>query len=432
VTQHAAPSPVDSWNGTSSLRERARRRDQLALTVARTIRGFGAGALSVVLVLELADGGYGSLQIGVALGIAMGAAAIWAILIPGRVRWLSRKGLFVLGALAVAAGGFLLWYDVTNPWILIPALLLGGVVAGGADISPLGALEQGALSNVVADQKRTRLFAQYNLAGYAGTAAGALAAGPLSVISAAPVGFPAVPRDLALLLYGLLGLSLVPAYLRLSSPLRAQSEAIPTRPLSAAYRRPILRLSSLFTVDAFGGGMIANALVSYFLLIRFHASADTIGLILSLANIAAGGSLVLAVPLARRFGLINTMVFTHIPSSMLLILFAFTPTVLVAALVWVARSTLSQMDVPTRQSYTQAIVPKEEGAAAAGYTTAARSAQAFGAPVSGALFSVGGPWLTSPFALAGSVKIAYDLALYRGFRNLPPPEERVDGVRPAR
>jgi MFS family permease len=174
--------------------------------------------------------------------------------------------------------------------------------------------------------------------------------------------------------------------------------------------------------------MIANALVSYFLLVRFNASADTIGYVLSLANIAAGASLLAALPLARRYGLINTMVFTHIPSSALLILFAFTPTVLLAAVVWVARATLSQMDVPTRQSYTQAIVPKEEGAAAAGYTTAARSAQAFGGPISGALFSAGGPWLSSPFALAGSIKIAYDLALYRGFRHLRPPEEKPSAV----
>jgi len=399
--------------------------DRLALTAARTIRGFGAGALSVVLAIELSRGGYSALQIGIALGLAMGTAAAWAILMPGRLPGLPRRTLFVVGALAVAAGGLLLWVDSTSPWSLLPALLLGGIVAGGADISPLGALEQGTLSGVADSQSRTRLFVLYNFAGYVGTAMGALVAGPLGAVTTAPAGFPATPRDAVLLLYGLLGLVLIPVYVTLPSAATGGGEHLVFRRLSPDHRGPILRLSGLFTVDAFGGGMIANALVSYFLLLRFNASLDTIGYVLSLANIAAGTSLLLALPLARRFGLINTMVFTHIPSSLLLILFAYTPTVLFAAIVWVARATLSKMDVPTRQSYTQAIVPKEEGAAAAGYTTAARSAQAFGGPASGALFSVGGPWLASPFALAGSVKIAYDLVLYRGFRHLRPPEERA-------
>jgi len=413
--------------GSSSTRapEHARRRDRVVLTIARSIRGFGAGALSVVLALELSYGGYSALQIGIVLGLAMGASAAWATLMPGRLPGLSRRVLFVLGALAVAAGGLLLWFDVTSPWTLLPALALGGIVAGGADISPLGALEQGSLAEVADPGIRTRLFVLYNFSGYAGTAAGALVAGLSGRITLAPRGFPLAPHDAILLGYGLLGLVLVPIYLALSTDVLGQEERRAFRPLSAAHRGPILRLAGLFTVDAFGGGMIANALVSYFLLLRFNASLDTIGYVLSLANVAAGASLLMALPLARRFGLINTMVFTHIPSSVLLIAFAFAPTVLLAAVVWVARATLSQMDVPTRQSYTQAIVPKDEGASAAGITTAARSAQALGGPASGALLAAGGPWLSSPFAVAGSVKIAYDLAIYRGFRHLRPPEETM-------
>lgn len=416
-------SPPNRPDHTATLELRLEKRDRTVLTTARTLRGFGAGALSVVFALDLVRGGYSAWFVGLILGLAMGASAAWAVLIPGRSRWLSREGLFVLGASGVAAGGFLLWYDLVSPWALVPALLLGGIVAGGADISPLGALEQGALASAVADRHRTRAFAAYNLAGYFGTAAGALVAGPLSGVSISIAGFPSGPRDTAFLLYGLLGLGLVPTYLGLSSPRDARSERRATRRLSPERRRPILRLSALFTVDAFGGGMTANALVAYFLVLRFGASIGTIGIILSVANVAAGVSLILAVPLAARFGLVNTMVFTHIPSSVLLILFAFAPAVTFAGAVWVARATLSQMDVPTRQSYTQAIVPREEGAAAAGYTTAARSAQAFGSPVSGALFAVGGPWLASPFAIAGSLKIGYDLALYGTFRRLRPPEE---------
>jgi predicted MFS family arabinose efflux permease len=400
------------------------------LTTARTLRGFGAGALSVVFAIDLAKSGYSPVLVGAILGLAMGAAAAWAIWIPGRMPGYSLRGSFVLGAAAVAAGGFLLWYDLASPWAILPALLLGGIVAGGSDISPLGALEQGALSDVVSDQRRTRSFAAYNLAGYAGTAIGALAAGPLSAMSLPSGGFPAGPRDVTFLLYALVGLALVPTYLRLSSPGALRSQPGKSRRLSPEHRGPILRLSALFTVDALGGGMTANALVAYFLLLRFGAAPETIGIILSLANVAAGLSLLLAVPLARRFGLINTMVFTHIPSSLLLILFAFTPSVLWAGLAWVARAALSQMDVPTRQSYTQAIVPRGEGAAAAGYTTAARSTQALGSPVSGALFAAGGVWLASPFAIAGAIKIAYDLAVYGTFRRLRPPEETAQAAPP--
>ncbi len=406
--------PEVSWRG-----------DRWSLTTARTFRGFGAGALSVVFALDLARGGLTPVQIGVVLGLAMGAAALWAILIPGRLGWLPHRSLFLLGALAVFGGGLLLWYDVANPWALLPALFLGGIVAGGADISPLGALEQGALARVVSDQGRTRAFATYNLAGYIGTAAGALIAGPLSVARLDLGGIPTGPRDVTFLLYAAVGLALVPVYLHLSLPATSRTGAGKTRRLSPQSRGRIRRLSGLFSVDALGGGMTANALVSYFLVLRFGATPATIGIILSIANVAAGVSLVLAVPLARRFGLVNTMVFTHIPSSVLLILFGFTPSILFAALAWVARATLSQMDVPTRQSYTQAIVPREEGAAAAGYTTAARSAQALGSPISGALFAVGGPWLAGPFALAGSIKIAYDLVLFHGFRHRRPPEESV-------
>ncbi len=286
LATQALPLPTD---------EAPRRRDRFALTVARTLRGFGAGALSVVFAIDLAAGGYSPLLIGVVLGLAMGAAAAWAILIPGRTAWLSRRGLFVLGAFAVAVGGFLLWYDLVSPWSLLPALFLGGVVAGGADISPLGALEQGALSCVVSDQRRTRTFAAYNLAGYAGTAAGALVAGPLTAVSLILPGLPAGPRDATFLLYGVLDLSLVPTYLRLSAPAPAESKSEQTHRLSQENRGPILRLSGLFTVDAFGGGMTANALVAYFFVLRFAASPDMIGIILSIANVAAGISLALAV-----------------------------------------------------------------------------------------------------------------------------------------
>jgi MFS family permease len=410
--ESGSPRPPQGWP-----------RDRVLLVGARTTRGFAAGALSVVLALELQNVGYSTLWIGVLLGLAMGGAALWALLVPRLERASSRRTMLLVGALSWSVGGFLLWVDSASPLSLALAFGLGGIVAGTADVGPLGALEQAALSGTTRDDERTRAFSTYTLLAYVAGAAGALAAGALYGVTWAPSSLPASPRDAAILLYGVLGFALLPTYLALSPgiepPLTERSRA----PLSPGSRPIVLTLSGLFAVDAFGGGLVANSLVVYYLVIRFHAPVEVLGVIVALGNFAAAFSLVLAAPLARRFGLVNTMVFTHLPSSALLILFAFSPTILIAAVVWVARCSLSQMDVPTRQSYTQAVVPPADRTGAAGYTTAARSGQALGAPVAGGFLALGGPWLAAPFALAGSVKIGYDVALFARFRRIRPPEE---------
>jgi len=399
--------------------------DRILLMGTRTARGFGAGALSIVIALDLSGAGYSSFAIGILLGLALGGAAAWAIAVPRiELRW-RRRSVFALSAGALALGGLLLWVDLGNPAVLLAALLLGGIVAGGADVSPLGALEQAALAGTTADRVRTQTYAVYNLLGYVGVALGALAAGPLNALGGPTFpGFPAGPHDATLLFYGLLGLALVPAYRSLSSEVDRRAAGERPSPLSPPSRPVVYSLSALFSVDAFAGGLIVNSLVVYYFASQFHPGVDLLGFVFFLSNMAAGLSLILAAPLARRFGLVNTMVFTHIPSNVFLILVVVAPSFLIASVLWVARATLSQMDVPTRQSYTQAVVPAEDRAAAAGYTTAARSCQAFGAPVTGAFLSAGGPWVTAPFALAGCVKIGYDAAVYTRFRKLRPPEER--------
>jgi MFS family permease len=400
------------------------RHDRTLLMGTRTARGFGAGALSIVIALDLAASGYTAFAIGLLLGLALGGAAAWALAVPRiELHW-RRRSVFVLSAAALAVGGALLWIDVANPVILIAALLLGGIVAGGADVSPLGALEQAALAGTTADSARTQTYAVYNLLGYVGVALGALAAGPLNAVSGpAFAGFPSGPHDATLLFYSLLGLSLVPAYRGLTAEVDRRVYGERPSPLSPPSRPIVYSLSTLFAVDAFAGGLIVNSLVVYYFSTRFQPGIDALGLVFFLSNLAAGLSLVFAAPLARRFGLVNTMVFSHIPSNVFLILVVFAPSFLIASSLWVARATLSQMDVPTRQSYTQAVVPAEDRAAAAGYTTAARSCQAFGAPVTGSFLAAGGPWVAAPFALAGCVKIGYDLAVYSRFRRLRPPEE---------
>ncbi|HLY77022.1 MAG TPA: hypothetical protein VKT21_03985, partial [Thermoplasmata archaeon] len=417
-------------NGPPSSREATGRRDRLLLIGTRTARGFGAGALSIVIALDLARVGYSSFAIGILLGLALGGAAAWAIVVPRiELRWRPRSVL-ALSAAALAIGGVLLWVDVANPAFLLAALLLGGIVAGGADVSPLGALEQAALAATTPDAKRTQAYAIYNLLGYVGVAVGALAAGPLYAVSGPALpGLPPSPHDATFLLYGLLGLGLLPAYRSLSRQVDRGAAGARSAALSRPSRPIVYSLSALFSVDAFAGGLVVNSLVVYYFSSRFHPAIDALGVVFFLSNLAAGLSLILAAPLARRFGLINTMVFTHIPSNVFLILVVFAPSFVIASLLWIARATLSQMDVPTRQSYTQAVVPAEDRVAAAGYTTAARSVQALGAPVTGSFLAAGGPWVAAPFALAGAVKIVYDVAIYHRFRRLPPPEERtgIDG-----
>ncbi|MFZ0830583.1 MAG: MFS transporter [Thermoplasmata archaeon] len=405
------------------------RRDRILLMGARSARGFGAGALSIVIALDLAGVGYSSLAIGIILGLALGGAAAWALAVPRiELQW-RRRSVLLLSAAALAGGGALLWVDIANPGLLLLALLLGGIVAGGADVSPLGALEQAALAGTTADRVRTQTFAVYNLLGYVGVALGALAAGPLYALNVPTTpGFPSGPHDATLLFYGLLGLALVPIYRSLSSDVDRQAGGPRPTPLSPPSRPIVYSLSALFSVDAFAGGLIVNSLVVYYFSTQFHPAVDFLGFVFFLSNLAAGLSLILAAPLARRFGLVNTMVFSHIPSNVFLILVVFAPTFLAASVLWVARATLSQMDVPTRQSYMQAVVPVEDRAAAAGYTTAARSCQAFGAPVTGSFLAAGGPWVAAPFALAGCVKIGYDVAVYSRFRRLRPPEEITGGV----
>ncbi len=399
--------------------------DRTVLSATRAARGFGAGALSIVMAIELAAAGYSPLLVGGLLGLAMAGASAWSILVPRLVHRIGRGSVFTLGSVALAAGGLLLWLDLANPIVVIVALFLGGIVAGSSDISPLGALEQTALADVTPDRERTVSFSRYNLMGYVGGAFGALAAGPISGFRFGGLaGLPLSLGDADFLLYALIGVGLLPAYAALKRSIPPVDRVAPRAPLSPESRSLILSLSALFSVDAFGGGLIVNSLVSYYLDVRFHPPVAELGVIFFAGSLAAALSLVAAAPLARRFGLINTMVFTHIPSSVLLIAFAFTPTLLLTGIVWVARSSLSQMDVPTRQSYTQAVVPPADRATAAGYTTAARSAQMLGAPVTGAFLGIGGPWLAGPFVLGGSIKIAYDFALYQRFRRTLPPEER--------
>lgn len=398
------------------------RRDRGILYAARGIRGFGAGALGVVLAVDLVRAGESAWLAGIVLGLAIGGASAWSLAIPRLEVRVGARALFVTAAAMISASGILLFLAPGCLLAVLAAVLLGGILASPSDVSPLASLEQSTLAEAVGPERRTGAFVAYNLSGYAGTSLGALAVLGLTGVSFAPNGWPGGPHDPALLLYAFLGVALIPGYLALrprARPGRAEGSAR----LSPVTRHRLRWLSGLFSVDAFAGGLLANSLVALWLEVRFGASQAEVAVLFAVASVLAGVSLAVAGPVARRWGLVRTMVFTHLPSSLLLIPFALAPTLPVAEGAWVARSTSSQMDVPARQSYVQAIVAPSERTAAAAYTTAARTTSALGPPVTGAFLAASGPWLAVPLLLAGGLKIAYDLALYGRFRGIRPPEE---------
>jgi MFS family permease len=310
--------------------------------------------------------------------------------------------------------------------ILLVAATLGVISPSGNEVGPFLSVEQSALAQLVSDDRRTDLFAWYNLTGAFATALGSLCGG-LMVAALQATGLSgAEAYRPVVILYGALGVLLLACFLRVSPA--AELPASVQRPaarLGLHVSRPVvLRLSGLFAMDAFGGGLIIQSVLAYWFYLRFGAEAATLGVLFLCANVLAGLSHLAAGWLAGRIGLVNTMVFTHLPSNLLLFLIPLMPTFGSAAAVLLVRFAISQMDVPTRQSYLMAVVSPDERSAAAGVTGVARS---IGAAMSPALATVlaGTPALAGlPFYLAGAIKAAYDLLLYRGFIHLRPEHER--------
>jgi len=285
----------------------------------------------------------------------------------------------------------------------------------------------------VPDRRRTQTFAWYNLVGSFATALGALSGGLLARSLQAQAGWPALDAYRAVLVgYAIAGGLLFLLFLCLSPAVEVRPAAVaPARRTLGLHRsrNVVLKLSALFALDAFAGALIVQTMMAYWFHVRFGVDEAVLGSIFFGANILAGISALLAARIAARFGLINTMVFTHLPSNIMLCLVPLMPNLPLAIVLLFARFSISQMDVPTRQSYTMAVVAPDERSAASGVTAVARSIGASLSPVlSGLLLTVS---LGAPFFLAGSLKIVYDLLLYRSFKTLKPPEEQEAAGVPA-
>jgi MFS family permease len=394
--------------------------DRRLLYATAFVRSLATGYVGVLAALHLAAAGLGDVAVGavIACGLAGAALAALAVTVAGD-RWGRRRSLIALSLLGGAGGiGFAL---SSAPLFLALAALAGMVNGMGRDRGAALILEQAVLPATTDDAGRTRAFAAYSVAQDAGGALGALAAAAPALLRDAGLG-PLDASRVALLVYA--GLALVPLafYLRLSA---GTETATPRRrPLAPDSKRRLTRLAGLFALDSVGGGFLTSALVALFFHQRFGASEAELGALFFAARALNAASHVAAAWLARRIGLVNTMVFTHLPSSLLLASVTVAPSLPVAVALFLAREGLVEMDVPTRQSYVMAVVAPDERTVAAGVTHIVRMAGWAVAPALAGVLA-GLEDLGLPLLVGAALKILYDLLLYAAFRRIRPPEEEA-------
>ena len=407
----------------------AHKSDTKLLFAARTTRLFAYGFVSVVLVLFLAETGLSGPGIGAILTLTLAGdilVSFWITMIADRM---GRKHMLLLGSLLMVMAG-LVFLLTSNPIWLTFAAIIGIISPSGNEIGPFLSIEQAALSQLVPDKRRTTVFGWYNLVGSFATAAGALAGGWLAQLLQ-EYGLSAL-ASYRYIMAGYAGCGVV--LLLLFSMLSTASEVSPaakTRNTEATRcylglhqsRKVVFKLSSLFALDAFAGGFVVQSMIAWWFHARYGIDEGMLGSIFFGANLLAGVSALLATRIADRIGLVNTMVFTHIPSNILLCLVPLMPNLWSAITVLLLRFSISQMDVPTRQSYTMAVVNPDERTAASGVTNGARSVGAAVSPVLGGLLMADPLLFSASFMVAGGLKILYDLCLYRMFQKIHPPEE---------
>ncbi len=401
--------------------------DGRLLFLTRFIRLFSYGALSVVLVFYLTGLGLSESQTGLLLTLTLLGDTAISLSLTTQADRIGRRRMLIAGAMLMAVAG-LAFAFTHNFLFLLAAGTIGVISPSGNEVGPFLPIEQAALSHVVSSRERTTVFAWYALSGAFATAAGSLFAGVVTQMLE-KAAMPVISSERAIVVfYAAMGFVLGLLFLRLSPAAEVrqdQSSGGGQRTLLGidASRGVVFRLSSLFALDAFGGGFVVQSFAAYWFYLRFGVSPATLGGIFFGANVLAGLSALVAAPLAARFGLIKTMVFTHLPSNILLVLIPLMPNLPLAVVTLFLRFSISQMDVPTRQSYTMAIVRPEERSAAAGITGVARTTGAALSPVFAGLLFARPSLINLPFFIAGGLKIAYDLLLYRAFVRVQPPDE---------
>jgi MFS family permease len=397
------------------------------LFATRIVRMFAYGLLAVILALYLAQVGFSDAEIGLLLTLTLLGDTLISLWITTRADRVGRKRMLLVGAVLMVCAGIL--FAVTrNFYVLLLAATIGVISPSGNEVGPFLAIEQSALAQILPGEGRTQAFAWYQLAGSMATALGSLVGGGLTQILQDGGATPLLSYRLTILAYAVLGVVLAAVFCFLSpqvetslgEPTAAQANLLGLGKSS----KTVIKLAGLFSVDAFAGGFVVQSIIAYWFYVRYSVNPATLGAIFFGANIFAGISALSAAWIARKIGLLNTMVFTHVPSNVLLILVPLMPSLPLAIAMLLLRFSISQMDVPTRQSYTLAVVSPEERSSAAGVTGIARTLGASLAPVfSAPLISI--PALAgAPFIISGMLKLIYDFSLYRSFKTIRPPEEQ--------
>ncbi|MBI2822944.1 MAG: MFS transporter [Acidobacteria bacterium] len=393
---------------------------------AKAFRSFAYGLLSVVLGLYLEESGYLPLTIGIILTLALAGSALLTAVMAGYADRLGRRRILILSGLLMIASG-LAFALSQNIWLLALAALSGTVSATSGEVGPFETVEQVILPQTTAVENRNRVFGWYHTVGAVAVSLGSLAAAmPSWLHSALALDMLTGQRIMFACYSGLAAVSLLCiSGLSPSVELEKRLNGKPQgwRALKRS-RGAVTKLAALFGLDALGGGFVVQSLLAYWFALQFGAGGDILGPVFLGVNFMKAVSYPLAVRIANRFGLIHTMVFSHLPSNVLLILIPLMPNLELAIICLLARHLLAQMDVPARSSYIVAIVDPEERTAATGATTLVRTVtQSLGPLLAGLTLQVVS--IGAPFFLGGGLKIVYDLALYFNFRTIRPPEEEA-------
>lgn len=394
--------------------------DTTKIYVAQGLRAAAYGFAAVLLSTSLADRGLTRWQIGLVLGAILAGIATMSIFVGRFADRIGRRRSYAALYLLLGVSGVIFAF-ATSYWLLVLAGLTGSLSVEVIESGPFTSLEQTMLAGEATTATRTRNFGRYNAVAAACGSLGALGADVPPWFTHSHSSKTESPK---------LFLILVPIALcgaLVAHSLSDRAEPHQSRLSSGRLhesKSAVRRLAALFALDSFAGGLTVSVFVGYWLHTRFHASAEEIGGIFFFLGLFQTLSFLCATSLARRFGLLRTMVFSHLPSNLILIAVAFAPTLVTATLLLVARALLSQMDVPTRQGYVMTLVSPDERTPAAAYTNTARYVtRPGGPPVASALSQVA---LGLPFAVAGSIKVVYDLWLWQWFRRVPLPEESLE------
>ena len=398
-------------------------RDARLITLARGIRTFSQSFISVIIAIYLAELGFSLVQIGAVLTVGVAGVSFFALVVGLVSERVGRRRLLVVFSLLAAAAGLAMYFTEAFIPLLVIAFLGSLSTGGGGGESPAQPLEVAILPDTGPPERRTDIFAVYSIVARTGTFLGALAAG-LPVLLQDGLGLSVLSSYKSMFLgFALCQLAGAALYGFVSPAV--EGPAIRQQwqnPFKLPSRRRIFTLITLYSVDTFTTSMVMQSLVAYWFYTKFGLAVESLALVFSLSHLLTASSLWISAKIANKIGLLNTMVFTHIPSSFFLLAAAFAPTATLAIVFWQCRAFLSQMDVPTRDSYNMAVINREERVAMASINMVSRSAAgALGPSVTTAIWNITAAW--APLVGSALLKISYDLSLYFMFRNVRPPEE---------